>query len=222
MALPPGLSPRGSEGKMCKLKKVVYGLKQSPRAWFGRFHKAKTGFGFSQSNEDHTLFIKNNEGKLTALIVYIDDIIITGDDQNEIQTLKARLTKEFEVKDLENLKCFLGIEVARSKHGIFISQRKYTPDLLEDSGMSGCRLADTPIEVNHRLGKMMVSPKKGEAEKEPSNEGEINQSPSPRLWVESPLPSSPLEDKDDSHSSNDVNGIFHFIFLLPLQYLREY
>ncbi|KAK8945162.1 hypothetical protein KSP39_PZI008022 [Platanthera zijinensis] len=109
-------------------------------------------FGYSQSNADHTLFIKYRLGKITVLIVYVDDIVITGDDHEEIQNLKQKLAREFEVKDLGKLKYFLGIEVARSKQGIFLSQQKYTLDLLEKMGMSGCRPADTPIE-NHRLGR---------------------------------------------------------------------
>ncbi|KAK8938972.1 hypothetical protein KSP39_PZI010912 [Platanthera zijinensis] len=153
MALPPGLTPSGSKGKVCRLRRPLYGLKQSARTWFGRFHKAMHRFGYRQSNADHTLFFRINKGKLTVLIVYVDDIIITGDDKEEIEALKEKLAKEFEVKDLGNLKYFLGIEVARSKHGIFLSQRKYVLDLLEATGMRGCRPADTPIEANHKLGR---------------------------------------------------------------------
>ncbi|KAK8923657.1 hypothetical protein KSP39_PZI019078 [Platanthera zijinensis] len=153
MTLPPGLISSGSEGKVCKLKKALYGLKQSPRAWFGRFHKAMVSFGYHQSNADHTLFIKKRATQLTILIVYVDDIVITGDDVEEIKILKQKLASEFEVKDLGKLRYFLGIEVARSNHGIFISQRKYTLDLLEKTGMSGCKPVNTPIEANHKLGK---------------------------------------------------------------------
>ena len=81
----------------------------------------------------------------------MDDIIITGDDEKEIGRLKECLSKEFEVKDLSNLRYFLGIEVARSEKGISLSQRKYTLDLLSDMGMLGCRAAPTPIEQNHQL-----------------------------------------------------------------------
>ncbi|KAA0063920.1 reverse transcriptase [Cucumis melo var. makuwa] len=73
-------------------------------------------------------------------------------DQTEISKLKQRIDDEFEIKDLGNLKYFLGMEVARSKEGISVSQRKYTLDLLTEIGMLGCRLADTPIEFNSKLG----------------------------------------------------------------------
>ena len=65
------------------------------------------------------------------MIVYVDDIILTGDDIEEIERLKKILGKEFEIKDLGQLKYFLGMEVARSKNGILISQKKYTVDLLK-------------------------------------------------------------------------------------------
>jgi hypothetical protein len=100
---------------------------------------------------DHTLFYMHKKGKITILAVYVDDIIITGDDEEEIVRLKECLGKAFEVKDLGRLKYFLGIEVARSAKGIALSQRKYTLDLLSDVGMLGCRAASTPIDQNHKV-----------------------------------------------------------------------
>jgi hypothetical protein len=70
---------------VCKLKKALYGLKQSPRAWFERFSQAMKRFGYTQSHADHTLFIKHSiQGKLTALTVYVGDIVLTGKDNEEI------------------------------------------------------------------------------------------------------------------------------------------
>uniref|UniRef100_A0A2N9G457 Reverse transcriptase Ty1/copia-type domain-containing protein n=1 Tax=Fagus sylvatica TaxID=28930 RepID=A0A2N9G457_FAGSY len=100
--------------------------------------------GFSTSSES---------GKVTALIVYVDDIVVTGNDIMEMGKLKTYLAKEFEIKDLGTLRYFLGIEVARSKEGIFVSQRKYVLDLLVETGMLACKPIDTPIEQNHRLGE---------------------------------------------------------------------
>jgi phage anti-repressor protein len=65
---------------VCKLQRELYGLKQSPQAWFGWFSQAMKKYGFCQSNSDHTLFLKHQRGKVTALIVYVDDMIIIGDD----------------------------------------------------------------------------------------------------------------------------------------------
>lgn len=81
----------------------------------------------------------------------MDDNVITGDDAEEISLLKRRLGKEFEVKDLGQLRYFLGIEIARSSRGIVLSQRKYVLDLLTETGMLGCRVASTPIKHNHKL-----------------------------------------------------------------------
>jgi hypothetical protein len=151
MEIPPGFGTRETTGRVCRLKKSLYGLKQSPRAWFDRFKRVVCGMGYGQCNGDHTVFYRHSDRKITILAVYVDDIIITGDDQEEIKRLKECLSKEFEVKDLGNLKYFLGIEVARSEKGISLCQRKYTLDLLSDMGMMGCRAAPTPIEQNHQV-----------------------------------------------------------------------
>ncbi|XP_058211908.1 uncharacterized mitochondrial protein AtMg00810-like [Rhododendron vialii] len=151
MDIPPGFSSSETEGKLCRLKKAFYGLKQSPRAWFDRFSKAMLKFGYKQSHADHTMFIKGGAGKIVVLIVYVDDMIMTGNDVDEFVNLKSSLAQEFEIKDLGPLRYFLGMEVARSDKGIFISQRKYILDLLEETGMLGCRPADSSIEANHHL-----------------------------------------------------------------------
>ena len=101
--------------------------------------------GFKQSHSDHTLFLKKRNDKVTCLIIYIDDMIITGDDVEEIQNLKESLIKEFEMKDLGALKYFLGIEVLRSKHGIFLRQKEYVLDLLAETGLLYCKPAETPM-----------------------------------------------------------------------------
>ncbi|CAL9014363.1 unnamed protein product, partial [Prunus brigantina] len=108
---PPGILVTSKEGMVCKLRKSLYGLKQSPRAWFGRFAAA----------------MRKSGGKLIALIIYVDDMIVTGDDQVEIQCLQKYLASEFEMKSLGDLKYFLGIEVARSKHVSVVSQFMHSP-----------------------------------------------------------------------------------------------
>ncbi|CAL5381095.1 unnamed protein product [Camellia sinensis] len=150
MTLPPGFSKKGEENEVCKLKKSLYGLKQSPKAWFDRFTKVIKGEGYCQGQSDHTMFFKHKNGKKTILIVYVDDIILTGDDIEEMRKLKTVLATEFEVKDLGQMRYFLGMEVARSKKGISVSQRKYTLDLLTETGMLGCKPSDTPVEAGKR------------------------------------------------------------------------
>ncbi|KAA0040884.1 Beta-galactosidase [Cucumis melo var. makuwa] len=152
MSHPPGFEAQCGQ-QVCKLQKSLYGLKQSPRAWLDRFTTFVKFQGYSQGHSDHTLFSNVSEtGKIAVLIVYVDDIVLSGDDQAEISQLKQRMGNEFEIKDLENLKYFLGMEVAISKEGISVSQRKYTLNLLTETGILGCRLADTPIEFNCKLG----------------------------------------------------------------------
>ena len=80
---------------MCKLKKALYGLKQSPRAWFGRLSTYMRKLGYKQSDADYILFIKQKLEKVTALIVYVDDIVVTGNDPNEIAALQRKLATEF-------------------------------------------------------------------------------------------------------------------------------
>ena len=88
------------------------------------------------------------DGKIVILIVYVDDIILTGDNIDRMEKLKRVLAIEFEVKDLDLLRYFLGMEVARTTQGIVVCQRKYTIDLLEETRMLGCKPIDTPMEVN--------------------------------------------------------------------------
>jgi len=151
MDVPPGYTAKSETEVVCKLQRALYGLKQSPRAWFGRFNVAMRKYGYKPSNSDHTLFLKHRLGKVTALIIYVDDMIITGDDSEEISRLQKQLATEFEMKNLGGLKYFLGIEVARSKQGIFLSQRKYILDLLSEVGLLECKPADTPIAQNTSL-----------------------------------------------------------------------
>ena len=109
-------------GKVCRLRKSLYELKQSPRAWFNRLKRAMVGMGYQQIKAEHTLFFRQHKEHTTLLVVYVDDINITGDDEGEIAHLKVQLGKQFEVKDLGLLRYFLGIEVACGAKGIVLSQ----------------------------------------------------------------------------------------------------
>lgn len=101
MSLPPGFEERLDKNKVCKLKKSLYRLKQSPRAWFERFGNTIKSYGYCQSQADHTMFYKcSKEGKNVVLIVYVDDIILRGDDIVELERLKKNLANDFEIKDL--------------------------------------------------------------------------------------------------------------------------
>ena len=138
--------------KVCKLKKSLYGLKQSLKAWFQKFTWFVKNNGYIQAQTDHTMFIKHSsDGRIVVLIVYVDNIILTGDDVSEMNQLKRCSTSEFEIKDLGPLRYFFGMKVAQSKKGIVVSQEKYVLDILKEIGMSNCRPVDTLMDHNQKL-----------------------------------------------------------------------
>ncbi|RVW50044.1 Retrovirus-related Pol polyprotein from transposon RE2 [Vitis vinifera] len=152
MEQPPGFVAQGESGLVCRLRRSLYGLKQSPRAWFSRFSSVVQEFGMFRSTADHSVFYHHNSsGQCIYLVVYVDDIVITGSDQNGIQKLKQHLFTHFQTKDLGKLKYFLGIEIAQSSSGVVLSQRKYALDILEETGMLDCKPVDTPMDPNVKL-----------------------------------------------------------------------
>ena len=100
------------------------------------------------------MFTKHQGSSFLILLVYVDDILITSNNLDSINQLKAFLNKEFKLKDLGNLRYFLGLEVARSKNGISFCQRKYALEILEDSGMLGCKPSKIPMEQHCKLSKL--------------------------------------------------------------------
>ncbi|RVW69330.1 Retrovirus-related Pol polyprotein from transposon RE1 [Vitis vinifera] len=148
----PLLPSLGESGLVCRLRRSLYGLKQSPRAWFGRFSSVVQEFGMLRSTTDHSVFYHHNSlGQCIYLVVYMDDIVITGSDQDGIQKLKQHLFTHFQTKDLGKLKYFLGIEIAQSSSGVVLSQRKYALDILKETGMLDCKPLDTPMDPNVKL-----------------------------------------------------------------------
>ena len=150
MVPPPGLCRQG-EKLVCRLHKSLYGLKQAPRNWFAKFSDSIKTAGFFQSHSDHSLFVQEKGVTLTIVLIYVDDIIITGNNDKAIQDVKLFLQQQFHIKDLGKLKFFLGLEVARSKAGLVISQRKYTLEILDDVGFLGAKPVDFPMEQNLKL-----------------------------------------------------------------------
>jgi hypothetical protein len=149
MTQPPGFESKGE--CVCHLKKSIYGLKQSPRAWFDKFSKAVVSHGMTRSQTDHFVFFKKTRTSIVILVVCVNDIVITGSDKEGIQILINHLSLSFLIKDLGKLRYFLGIEVARSKAGISFSQRKYTLDILQDIGYLDSKPVTTPMEPNLKL-----------------------------------------------------------------------
>ena len=126
--------------------------RQSPRAWFDRFSSVVQEFGMRRSTANHSVFYHHNSsGQCIYLVVYVDDIVITGSDQDGIQKLKQHLFTHFQTKDLGKLKYFLGIKIDQSSSGVVLSQRKYVLDILEETGMLDCKPVDTPMDPNVKL-----------------------------------------------------------------------
>lgn len=150
MKLPPGFGG-GKDGLVCRLEKSLYGLKQAPRCWFAKLAMSLKHYGFLQSQSDYSLFTLYQGPIQLNILIYVDDLVISGNDANAIQKFKSYLGKCFHMKDLGPLKYFLGIEVARSADGIFLNQRKYALDVIADVGLLGAKPVAFPVEQNHKL-----------------------------------------------------------------------
>ncbi|KAL9455248.1 hypothetical protein AB3S75_010624 [Citrus x aurantiifolia] len=150
MQVPQGFSKQG-EHLVYKLNKSIYGLKQASRNWFSKFSSTIQQAGFRQSKADYSLFVKTNAKFSTFVLVYVDDIIVVGNDAAEVSRIKDFLAQKFYIKALGKLKYFLGIEVARSSRGIFLSQRKYALDILKDAGLLAGRVSHFLMEQQLRL-----------------------------------------------------------------------
>lgn len=144
MQLPLGLTT-SKPNHVCKLLKSLYGLKQSSRQWFAWLSSSLISKGFPQSSADHSLFTKKSASSFTCILVYVDDLILAGTNLDEISKIKAFLDLNFKIKDLGYLKFFLGLEIARSKSGIHMCQRKYALEILSDCGLLAPKPLSTPM-----------------------------------------------------------------------------
>jgi hypothetical protein len=150
MTLPPGVSsPKPNQ--VCKLMKSLYGLKQASRQWYEKLTSILMQHHFVQAASDHSLFIKQTDSSFTLLLVYVDDIILAGDSLSEFDHIKSILHTSFKIKNLGQLKYFLGLEVAHSHKGISLCQRKYCLDLLSDSGFIDSKPVSTPSDPSIKL-----------------------------------------------------------------------
>lgn len=129
---------------VCKLDKALYGLRQAPRAWFAMFSGFLLKQGFVNSKADASLFTLKNDQGLTLVLVYVDDILITGSDSAYISSLIKTLSSRFVMKDLGSLSYFLGIEVLNHGSTYILSQSKYATDLLLKAGMFECKPSPSP------------------------------------------------------------------------------
>ena len=150
---PEGFIRAGEEDKVYRLRKALYGLKQAPRAWFSRLETYFRREGFEKSNYDHTLFFKKDGSKLLVVSVYVDDLILTGNDEDMCTKFKSSMKEEFEMTDMGKMKFFLGVEVLQSSEGIHISQKKYAKEVLERFNMWSCNSVKNPIVPGTAISK---------------------------------------------------------------------
>lgn len=136
----------------CRLKKALYGLKQAPRAWYGKIAQYLDFCGFKSLNTNPSLFVKNTPTKCTMLILYMDDMIITGIKNDKISCLRDDLSVRFEMKSLGEASCFLGLEVEKS-NGYFVSQKGYAVNLLNRFRMGESKTMSTHMEPCLKLAK---------------------------------------------------------------------
>ena len=152
MKLPLGYShPPGFPHRVCRLRRALYGLKQAHRAWFANFSSTISQHGFSGNSFDTTLFLRRSDHGIIILLLYVNDMIITGDDMQGIQDLKHFLGNQFKMKDVGPLNYFLGLEVSSSIDGYYLTQVKYTSDLISRASITDSKIVDTPIEYNYLL-----------------------------------------------------------------------
>ena len=131
---------------VCKLNKSLYGLKQASRQWFKKFSSTILQIGFVRSKSDYSLFTHTQGASFTVLLVYVDDILLTGNNVDCVNNLKKVLDAKFGLKDLGSLRYFLGLEVTRSNEGINLNQRKYALEILKDTGFLRNKLVKFPME----------------------------------------------------------------------------
>jgi hypothetical protein len=146
---PEGFVIHGKESHVCKLKKGLCGLKQAPRAWYGRIDNFLQSLGFSKSIADPNLYIKIMQNHPVILVLYVDDLFLTGEEHLIAQN-KRELSAEFELKDLGLMHYFLGLEVWQKPGEIFLSQSKYSVDVLRRFGKLDCKSMTTPLISNLR------------------------------------------------------------------------
>ncbi|XP_035838054.1 uncharacterized mitochondrial protein AtMg00810-like [Helianthus annuus] len=148
MEQPPGFMDPILPTHVCRLNKALYGLKEAPRAWFHRLSTFLVSNGFVCSRADTSLFVFKQDTWIMYLLVYVDDLILTGNQDQVIRTFITKLHNEFAIKDLGDINYFLGLEVTHTTDGLFLSQFKYAQDILHRAGLLDAKPAPTPLASN--------------------------------------------------------------------------
>jgi hypothetical protein len=149
MKQPEGFVVKGKKELVCKMKKSLYGLKQSPRMWYKKFDTYMLGLGFTRSKEDHCVYFKLIGDHLIYLVLYVDDMLLIGNNKEIIQDVKTQLSSKFDMKDLGASNFILGMEIKRDrkKRKLWLNQRKYVETILQRFNMQECKPVKVPIHV---------------------------------------------------------------------------
>ncbi|KAK9074869.1 hypothetical protein SSX86_003188 [Deinandra increscens subsp. villosa] len=161
MVPPPGL-PLSDPNLVLKLQKSLYGLKQASRQWYAKLSDALKTRGYLRSQNDHSLFTKQMGSSIVHVAVYVDDILLTGNNLAEMTDLKAFLHSTFKIKDLGSLNYFLGIEVLKTPDGFLMTQRKFASDLVskfhaDQSSPTSCPLP-AHLQLSSTAGSLLPDP----------------------------------------------------------------
>uniref|UniRef100_A0A2N9H369 CCHC-type domain-containing protein n=1 Tax=Fagus sylvatica TaxID=28930 RepID=A0A2N9H369_FAGSY len=158
MQQPTGYIDSHHPHHVCKLQKSIYGLKQAPRAWFESFTTQLLNLGFHSASADSSLFIYRDGSVIAYLLLYVDDIVLTGNHPSFLTQLISNLSKVFELKDMGTLNYFLGLQIQRSSQGLTLTQTKYATDLLIKHNMLNCSPCKTPCVPHTRLSATCGKP----------------------------------------------------------------
>ena len=151
MQQPPGFEDAHHPSHVCKLQRSIYGLKQSPRAWYARLSQRLSQLGFVPSKADASLFIFSHGAIQIYMLVYVDDIVIAGSTPTVVDRLVQSLFTSFPIKDLGRLEYFLGLEASFHSGGMTLTQKKYALDLLHHVNMENCKSTSTPLATSESL-----------------------------------------------------------------------
>lgn len=158
MHQPPGFIRKGAEHLVCRLHKSLYGLRQSPREWYAKLHTALLAWKLLQSHADPNLYFAHIHNHTIALLVYVDDILITGSDIHLITQLKGHLQRTFKTNDLGSLHRYLGVQFDKVPTGLHMHQTEYALSILSTFNMDTCKPAYTPLPEGLVLSKVADSP----------------------------------------------------------------
>lgn len=149
MRQPPGFIKLGCEDLVCRLIRAIYGLKQSPQAWYSKIDNFLYDNGWCRSTVDPTLYFLYHNTSLVIMMLYVDDLLITGNDPILIDEVKNQLKSCYEMEVLGQAQCYLGVDFTYSSHGLLIHQKEYCKALLEVSGMASCPPESTPLSLGY-------------------------------------------------------------------------